>query len=210
SAPEPQADQTDEPAPAGALDAAGVRRVWPDVLEAVKGRRRFTWMMLLDNVQVVAVEGTTLTLAFGADGPRKAFASSGSDEVLRQGLIDVLGVDIRIETILDPSRTPGRDAGAYRGTSSPPGEAEAGRSAPAGGGRSRSGPADADPPQAEASAAGSGTSRGGHPGASQVSGFAPGDGPVDDAEGAPPVDLRGRDLVARELGAQVIDEYDDR
>jgi len=98
------------PAPAtatgGGLGLADVRRLWPDIVEATKLRRRVTWMHLTNNAQVIAVDPQTLTLAFANAGAMDSFVSGGSPEILRQSAIDVVGHDWRIETILDPSATP--------------------------------------------------------------------------------------------------------
>jgi DNA polymerase-3 subunit gamma/tau len=89
-------------APAGALDVTAVRGMWPDVLERVKAKRRVTWMLLFDKAQVLGVDAGTLTLGFPEPGPVKGFASGGHDEVLRQALIDVLGVDWRVDAVHQP------------------------------------------------------------------------------------------------------------
>ena len=62
--------------------------MWPGVLEAVKNRRRFTWILLSQNAQVTGFDGTTLQLGFPNAGARDNFASSGSEDVLKavQGL----------------------------------------------------------------------------------------------------------------------------
>jgi DNA polymerase-3 subunit gamma/tau len=59
-------------------------------------------MHLTQNCQVVAVDGTTLTLGFTNAGARDSFVNGGCDDVLRQAAIDVVGADWRIETIIDP------------------------------------------------------------------------------------------------------------
>ncbi len=87
-----------------------MRRLWPDVIEATKQRRRVTWMHLTQNSQVVGVDTKTLTLGFANSGARDSFDSGGSAEIVRQAAIDVVGVDWRIETIIDP----GADTGAAR------------------------------------------------------------------------------------------------
>ena len=69
--------------------------------------RRFTWMLLSQNAQVVGVEGNVLTLGFKNAGARDSFAGGGSDEILRQALIDVVGADWKVEAIVDPSAQPG-------------------------------------------------------------------------------------------------------
>ncbi len=64
SRPEP-APEAAEPASAtapGTMDAAGLRRVWPEVMNAVREASKPTHALLL-NATVAAVEGTTVTLA---------------------------------------------------------------------------------------------------------------------------------------------------
>ncbi|HEV8055257.1 MAG TPA: DNA polymerase III subunit gamma and tau [Nocardioidaceae bacterium] len=85
----------------GGLTLVDVRRLWPDVLEAVKALRRFSWIMLSQNAQVSAYDGSTLTIGLVNAGARDRFTSSGSDEILRQALIDVLGVDWQVEAVVE-------------------------------------------------------------------------------------------------------------
>ncbi|WP_371862817.1 DNA polymerase III subunit gamma and tau [Aeromicrobium flavum] len=107
--PEPQAAPAPSPEPAaapGALTTADVRRMWPQVLERVQQLRRFTWVMLSQNAQVAALDGSTLTLALVNTGARDSFTKSGSDQIVQQALSDVMAVQWRIEAIVDPSATP--------------------------------------------------------------------------------------------------------
>jgi DNA polymerase-3 subunit gamma/tau len=110
-----------EPAPAAATPAPGtgtstglglvdVRRLWPDLLDAVKLKRRYTWILLSQNAQVAAVDDKTLTIALVNAGARNSFSSGGSEEILRQAAIDVIGHDWRIEAIVDPSAQPGAES----------------------------------------------------------------------------------------------------
>jgi DNA polymerase III subunit gamma/tau len=85
------------------LSLVDVRRLWPDVLEKVKQTRRFTWVMLSQNAQVLAVGENTLTLGMANAGARDSFTRSGSDEIVRQAMIDVLGIDWKVEAIIDPT-----------------------------------------------------------------------------------------------------------
>lgn len=85
---------------------ADVRRLWPQVLDEVKSRRRFAWILLSQNAQVIGLEGNVLTVGLKNQGARDSFAGGGSDEILRQALIDVIGVDWRVEAIIDPSADP--------------------------------------------------------------------------------------------------------
>ncbi|GAA1799473.1 hypothetical protein GCM10009795_051210 [Nocardioides hankookensis] len=97
-APEPVAA-----APSGELTLVDVRRLWPDIVDATKGMRRLAWMHLTQNCQVVAVDGSTLTLGFANAGARDSFVSGGCDDVLRQAAVDVVGASWKIDTIVDPS-----------------------------------------------------------------------------------------------------------
>ena len=83
-----------------------MRRLWPDIVEAVKSRRRLTWIHLTQHAQVVAVDGTTLTLGFSNAGARESFDGGGSAEIVRQAAIDVVGSDWKVETIVDPGAQP--------------------------------------------------------------------------------------------------------
>ena len=115
---EPQARPQPEPAATPAASGSGglglveVRRLWPDLLEAVKLKRRYTWILLSQNAQVAAVDDKTLTIALVNAGARSSFVSGGSEEILRQAAIDVIGQDWRIEAIVDPSAQPGADPGS--------------------------------------------------------------------------------------------------
>jgi DNA polymerase III subunit gamma/tau len=128
SAPEPERPSPPpgaaQPTDAGGMSITEVRRLWPDVLDAVKKQRRFTWIMLSQNAQVSAFDGRTLTVGLTNAGARDRFVSSGSDEILRQALIDVLGVDWRVEAIVDPGGPagppPGRPPRPSRPESAPP------------------------------------------------------------------------------------------
>jgi DNA polymerase-3 subunit gamma/tau len=100
------------------LTVTDVRRLWPEVLEEVKGRRRFTWILLSQNAQVAEVRDGVLVLAMAGVGPRDSFAKGGSEDILRDALNEALGVDFRIETIIDPSVPTGGRGGARGGGSS--------------------------------------------------------------------------------------------
>lgn len=86
---------------AGRLNTAEVRRLWPEVLTAVKGRRRFTWILLSQNAQVLQADVDGLSLAFNSAGARDSFQNGGSNDVLREALIDVLGADLPIHCVVE-------------------------------------------------------------------------------------------------------------
>ncbi|MCX5199907.1 DNA polymerase III subunit gamma and tau [Streptomyces sp. NBC_00237] len=91
------------PSPAAAQGAVQVRNMWPNILEAVKNKRRFTWILLSQNAQVAGFDGTTLQVGFLNAGARDNFASSGSEDVLKQVLAESFQVQWRIESVVDAS-----------------------------------------------------------------------------------------------------------
>ncbi len=94
-------------APSSGLGLVEVRRLWPDLLDRVKQLRRYTWILLSQNAQVAAVDDKTLTVALVNAGARNSFVGGGSEEILRQAAIDVIGHDWRIEAIVDSTAEPG-------------------------------------------------------------------------------------------------------
>jgi DNA polymerase-3 subunit gamma/tau len=85
------------------LSVTDVRRLWPEVLEEVKGKRRFTWILLSQNTQVAEVRDGTLTLSMANAGARDSFGRGGSEDILREALVVVLGADLRIATVVEPA-----------------------------------------------------------------------------------------------------------
>ncbi|MFF8511289.1 DNA polymerase III subunit gamma and tau [Streptomyces sp. NPDC015492] len=224
AAPAPVHAQPAPPAPApaasggGGGDTAQVRNLWPQILDAVKNRRRFTWILLSQNAQVAGFDGTTLQLGFLNAGARDNFASSGSEDVLKQALAEQFNVNWKIEAIIDPSG----------GSAPPPAATGFGGSGGTGGfGRPQAPAAPAPsfqqaPPPAPAPSAPSSSS---FPSA-QASAPAPAQPPapaytppapqsVAPEDDMPEEDdpdlvdsaLSGHDLIVRELGATVVEEY---
>ncbi len=87
--------------PTGPVDIAALRRLWPDVIENVKKRRRLTWSLLSASAQVLAVDETAITIGIVNAGARDSFIRSGSDEILRAAFVDVTGLDRKIECLVD-------------------------------------------------------------------------------------------------------------
>jgi DNA polymerase III subunit gamma/tau len=104
----------------GSVGLADVRRLWPEILEAVKSKRRFAWIMLSQNAQVIAIDDQTITLGLVNAGARESFARSGSDEILRQALVDTIGLNRRVEAVVDPSTDPNAVPPAAPTPSAPP------------------------------------------------------------------------------------------
>lgn len=207
--------------PAGGLDP---RQLWPNILEAVKNRRRFTWILLSQNAQVTGFDGTTLQLGFVNAGARDNFASSGSEEVLRQALTEQFGVQWKVEALVDPSG--GGAAGPASGGFNSPGGygGGAGPGTPTAPGGYNSGPG--TPGGYAAPAPAPQTSPSPTPAARPTPPPAPTPAPAPrpSAPEPPPVSieddipedddpdlnesaLSGYELIVRELGATVVEEF---
>jgi len=109
--PAPSTPAPSTPAPSG-IDVAAVRRVWDEVLGAVKLRSRPTQAALLD-AQVLQLEGRTLTLAFAHAAIQRQFEGRTGVEVLREALKATLGAELEIAcTTVSPSSTASSSASA--------------------------------------------------------------------------------------------------
>jgi DNA polymerase-3 subunit gamma/tau len=94
---------TSQPSERATFDVAGLRRLWPDVIENVKKRRRLTWSLLSASAQILGVDEKIITIGIVNAGARDSFVRSESDEILRQAFIEVVGLDRKIEVTVDPS-----------------------------------------------------------------------------------------------------------
>ncbi|MFE7897997.1 DNA polymerase III subunit gamma and tau [Streptomyces sp. NPDC057424] len=225
--PAPSAPTTPAPAPAptggGHLDP---RMLWPNILEAVKNRRRFTWILLSQNAQVTGFDGTTLQLGFVNAGARDNFLSSGSEDVLRQALGEQFNVQWKIEAIVDPSGgsappAPGGPSGF--GGSGGGHHTGGGGGYDAGGGTAtaqRTAPSPSAPPATPTQASGgpaaaTASTPAPAPAASAPQPSAPPsrhvsveeDTPEDDDPDLDESALSGQELIVRELGATVVEEF---
>jgi DNA polymerase-3 subunit gamma/tau len=85
------------------IDVTGLRRIWPDVIEEVKKKRRLTWSLLSSSANIISMDDKSITIGIVNPGARDSFLRSESDVILRQAFIDVVGVDKKIEVIVDSS-----------------------------------------------------------------------------------------------------------
>jgi DNA polymerase-3 subunit gamma/tau len=88
---------------AGSAGRDSIRQMWPQVLEAVARRSKVAWVIFSQNVHVVGVEGNALQLGFSNSGLRDNFPGSPREDVLREALREVSGVDWKIDAMVDPS-----------------------------------------------------------------------------------------------------------
>ena len=93
--------------PVAGMDLVGLRRLWPEVIENVKGRRRLTWSLLSASAQISAIDDRAISIAMVNVGARDSFLRSNSDVILHDAFVEITGVDRIIEVIIDPSIDPG-------------------------------------------------------------------------------------------------------
>ena len=144
SAPPPPRREQPAAAGTGQPDTEAVRRMWPDVLERLKALKRTTWSVA-QHSQVVDVGDGVLRLAFTNAGALRVFSRGAHAELVRQALIDVLGLDVRVEpagseTGPPPEHDPGpsssgppsppREPAPVPPAQDPEGHQDAGESAP--------------------------------------------------------------------------------
>jgi DNA polymerase-3 subunit gamma/tau len=103
------------------MDVSGLRRMWPEVIENVKKRRRLTWSLLSASAQILGVDDKNITIGIVNAGARDSFIRSESDAILREAFIEIVGLDRKIEVTVDPSidTTSTPEARAVRTTEAP-------------------------------------------------------------------------------------------
>jgi DNA polymerase III subunit gamma/tau len=165
---------------------ADVRRMWPEVLERLKEIKRTPWSLISQECGVVDVRDGLLTLAFRQPSLRETFTRREDFQTyLRQAVADVLGVDLKVEAIVDPGAG---HAGPGPSIATPDPAAWAPP------------PAGASTTQAEGAAPSATASADGPPPADD-------DAAPDEGDAAGPV-VSERELLERTLGARVIEEID--
>jgi DNA polymerase-3 subunit gamma/tau len=89
--------------PSGAADITALRRMWPQVIENVKGKRRLTWSLLATSAQIISVDDENLTIGIVNQGARDSFIRSESDLILSDAFEEVAGVRRKILATVDTS-----------------------------------------------------------------------------------------------------------
>jgi len=87
----------------GAIDITALRRMWPEVIENVKKRRRLTWSLLSTSAQILALDDETITVGIVNAGARDSFVRSESDVILSDAFEEVTGVRRKIAATVDSS-----------------------------------------------------------------------------------------------------------
>jgi len=205
---EPPAPAAASASVGGASSVSDVQSAWPAVLERLAGKSRVAWFAF-QSAAPVSLSQEVLAVAVSEVGNVRAISQKGHDEWLRQALIDVLGLDVRIDMLHDPDAARGGSAPAATAPGRPgdpashQGAGDPGAGEPAaGGGAGR--PSAAEPREARRQAR-----RGVEMVRSAATTAGPDDQPDEPSEDDP--DLSGADglaLITRELGAHPIGEID--
>jgi DNA polymerase-3 subunit gamma/tau len=89
--------------PSGVADIATLRRLWPQVIENVKGKRRLTWSLLATSAQILSVDDENISIGIVNAGARDSFIRSESDVILSDAFEEVAGVRRKIVATVDSS-----------------------------------------------------------------------------------------------------------
>jgi DNA polymerase-3 subunit gamma/tau len=77
--------------------------MWPAVLEALKEYSRVAWMSFASSAPI-SVSGGELAVALPDAGTVKGVRNSGHEERVRQAILDVMRVDVRVDPVVAPDR----------------------------------------------------------------------------------------------------------
>ena len=204
SAPEPPEPARPAPPPARAAPAppaAGssptdsLRANWDAIVETVRQESRVAWA-LLRNANVLSLDDGVLTLRFPREGEMRAFSVSGHDGVLKRVLSNDFGLNATIKGVAGGDAQTGRPAPA---AARPPAVRRDPAPVP-----SESAPPDFAGPEFEGPEFAEPYDEPDDmpPGGSHEDEPSPDDRAVRNAE------LTGMDLIQRELGGQVIGEFE--
>ncbi|RUR01446.1 DNA polymerase III subunit gamma and tau [Labedella endophytica] len=102
-------------APGGPVSLPQLKDAWPEVLERVGAAKRGAWMVAV-TATVRALEGDVLTLTFPSQHDVESFkqsnAGQGVSEILRQAILDVLGMRVKYIAKVDGAPAPSSAQGA--------------------------------------------------------------------------------------------------
>ena len=101
-----KADTPKSEKPSGSTDISTLRRLWPEVIESVKRKRRLTWSLLSASAQILGVDEKHITIGIVNAGARDSFIRSESEPILADAFFEVAGIKRKIEVIVDPSISP--------------------------------------------------------------------------------------------------------
>jgi len=89
----------------GSIDITSLRRMWPQVIDAVKGKRRLTWSLLATSAQILSLDDENITIGIVNSGAKDSFVRTESDVILSDAFEEVTGVRRKIVATVDSSVT---------------------------------------------------------------------------------------------------------
>ena len=89
--------------PSGSIDITSLRRMWPQVIDSVKGKRRLTWSLLATSAQILSLDDENITIGIVNSGAKDSFVRSESDLILSDAFEEVTGVRRKILATVDSS-----------------------------------------------------------------------------------------------------------
>ncbi|WP_133847706.1 DNA polymerase III subunit gamma and tau [Labedaea rhizosphaerae] len=95
---EPQPEPQSQPSPAGTMDAAAIRRVWPEIERYVREHSKPT-LALLMNATVQSVEGNTLVLSMPTEPLARQLSGESRVRVLREALMHAVGGEWSVQCV---------------------------------------------------------------------------------------------------------------
>jgi DNA polymerase-3 subunit gamma/tau len=87
----------------GSIDITSLRRMWPQVIDSVKGKRRLTWSLLATSAQILSLDDENITIGIVNSGAKDSFIRSESDLILSDAFEEVTGVRRKIVATVDSS-----------------------------------------------------------------------------------------------------------
>jgi DNA polymerase-3 subunit gamma/tau len=87
----------------GTIEISALRRMWPEVIENVKKRRRLTWSLLSTSAQIISLDDEVITIGMVNVGAKDSFIRSESDVILSDAFEEVTGVRRKIAATVDTS-----------------------------------------------------------------------------------------------------------
>ncbi len=104
---EPSKPPADQPAAERANSGPSiqeVRSMWPAVLDATKAYGKVAWIVFNTSVPL-SLDNGVLAVGLTKPGEVNSARNSGHDERLRQAILDVLRIDVRVDVVLAPNAT---------------------------------------------------------------------------------------------------------
>ena len=228
TAPAPTGPAASSASPTGGVTTDALIQAWPRVLDSVKAKGRVA-AIVIGNASLVSLDEAVLTLRFPRQGDVKGFVNSKYEDLLKQVINAMFGINVVVRAVTGGGDPPAASRpGPAPVPSAPPSFTPASAEptpAPSGAPPESAGSSAAYPTEPSGPAGGSTGGAGGATGSFGSNGFPSGDLPPlppppspDDEEFDPddedmsvsvPNELTGMALVQRELGGQVIAEYDE-